>query len=233
MFIHEARAQIVELRTLLESSGESLPTASRGVRFRKIAHDLRGAGGSYGFPIVTSARSQPMVAGGRLFVASENSEVHALDPKTGCTHWTFKAEAGVRTALVAGAYRTAAGANGFAVFFGDARANAYAVDANTGQQIWVRKVDEHRSAGITGAPYFRARDTALVAQGSSVSTPPSLRASRPAGNTTTQRSASNASLARSSVSRVFSRVRLASTHSTGMITSPSRAETRSASALAK
>ena len=53
MFIHEARAQIVELRTLLESSGESLPTASRGVRFRKIAHDLRGAGGSYGFPIVS------------------------------------------------------------------------------------------------------------------------------------------------------------------------------------
>ena len=53
MFILEARERLQELRTLLETSGEALPTASRGVRFRKIAHDLRGAGGSYGFPIVS------------------------------------------------------------------------------------------------------------------------------------------------------------------------------------
>ena len=38
------------------------------------------------------------------------------------------------------------------MFFGDARANAYAVDAQTGQQIWTRKVDEHRRRRITGAP---------------------------------------------------------------------------------
>jgi polyvinyl alcohol dehydrogenase (cytochrome) len=120
---------------------------------------------AYGFPVVTSARSQPMVAGGRLFVASENSEVHALDPKTGCTHWSFKAEAGVRTALVAGAYRTAAGANGIAVFFGDSRANAYAVDASTGQQIWVRKVDDHRSAAITGAPTYHNGRVYVPVQG--------------------------------------------------------------------
>jgi len=53
MFVLEAREGLQELRGLLEASGESLPTASRGVRFRKIAHDLRGAGGSYGFPIVS------------------------------------------------------------------------------------------------------------------------------------------------------------------------------------
>ena len=32
------------------------------------------------------------------------------------------------------------------------KAYAYAVDANTGQQIWVRKVDDHPAASITGAP---------------------------------------------------------------------------------
>ena len=53
MFILEARERIVELRTLLETSGDSLPPAARGIRFRKIAHDLRAAGGSYGFPIVS------------------------------------------------------------------------------------------------------------------------------------------------------------------------------------
>jgi polyvinyl alcohol dehydrogenase (cytochrome) len=85
-----------------------------------------------------------------MFVASENGEVHALDPKTGCTYWTFKAVAGVRTAPVVGPYKAASG-SGYAVYFGDGRANAYAVDANTGQQIWVRKVDEHTAAAITGA----------------------------------------------------------------------------------
>jgi len=78
--------------------------------------------------------------------------VHALDPQTGCTHWTFKAQAGVRTALSAAPYKSTTGASGYAVYFGDSRANVYAVDANTGQQIWVRKIDEHRSAAITGSP---------------------------------------------------------------------------------
>ena len=107
---------------------------------------------AFGYSVVTSARAQPILAGGRLFVASENGEVHALDPKTGCTHWTFKAQAGVRTAPVAGPYKGATGASGYAVYFGDARTNVYAVDANTGREIWVRKVDEHRSASLTGAP---------------------------------------------------------------------------------
>src|SRR5688572_8608549 len=106
---------------------------------------------AFGYAGVNAARSQPAFAGGRLFVASENSEVHALDPKTGCTHWTFKAAGGVRTALAVGPYKNGA-ASGYAVYFGDARANAYAVDAQTGQQIWIRKVDEHPSAGLTGAP---------------------------------------------------------------------------------
>jgi polyvinyl alcohol dehydrogenase (cytochrome) len=106
---------------------------------------------AFGYANVTAARAQPALAGGRLFVASENGEVHALDPKTGCIHWTFKAVAGIRTALSVGPYKNASG-SGQAVYFGDARANTYAVDANSGQQIWIRKVDDHRAAAITGAP---------------------------------------------------------------------------------
>jgi polyvinyl alcohol dehydrogenase (cytochrome) len=107
---------------------------------------------AFGYSVVTSARAQPILAGGRLFVASENTEVHALDPKTGCTHWTFKAQAGVRTALSAAPYKSAGGQSGYAVFFGDSRANVYAVDADSGRQIWIRKIDDHRAAAITGAP---------------------------------------------------------------------------------
>lgn len=107
---------------------------------------------AFGFAGVGAARTQPTIAGGRLFTASENSEVHALNPKTGCTYWTFKAQAGVRTAMSVAPYRTAAGKRGTAVFFGDGRANVYAVDAQTGAQVWTTKIEAHPSAGITGAP---------------------------------------------------------------------------------
>jgi polyvinyl alcohol dehydrogenase (cytochrome) len=106
---------------------------------------------AFGYAGVSAARAQPTVAGGRLFVASENGEVHALDPKTGCTYWTYKADAGIRTALSVGPYKARTG-NGYAVYFGDSKANVYAVDANSGQRIWSVKADEHPSAALTGAP---------------------------------------------------------------------------------
>jgi polyvinyl alcohol dehydrogenase (cytochrome) len=105
---------------------------------------------AFGYDGATSARVQPALAGGKLFVGSDNAELLALDPKTGCTYWTFKAESGVRSGLTVGPYKTAGG-TGYAVFFGDQRANAYAVDTITGQQIWKRKVDDHAAAAITGA----------------------------------------------------------------------------------
>jgi polyvinyl alcohol dehydrogenase (cytochrome) len=100
---------------------------------------------AFGYASVSAARAQPTVAAGRLFVASENGEVHALDPRTGCSYWTFRAQAGVRTAPVVG---KAGGVT--AVFFGDGRANVYALDAHTGALLWTRKVHEHASASITG-----------------------------------------------------------------------------------
>lgn len=106
---------------------------------------------AFGYSGVGAARTQPAVAGGRLFIASENGQVHALDPATGCTFWTFKAQAGVRSAPTVAAYKTA-GHSGFVVVFGDTKASLYGVDANTGKQLWSAKVDTHPSAGITGSP---------------------------------------------------------------------------------
>src|SRR5439155_29564 len=73
---------------------------------------------------------------------------------TGCTYWTFRAQAGIRSAIAIGPYKPAAGGTRYAAYFGDGRANAYAVDATTGQQIWTRKVDTHSGAVITGAPTY-------------------------------------------------------------------------------
>jgi len=105
---------------------------------------------AFGYEGATASRVQPALAGGKLFAASDNAELHALDPRTGCTYWTFKAESGVRSGLTVGPY-TSGGRTGSAVFFGDQRANAYAVDSMTGQQVWMRKVEDYPAAAITGA----------------------------------------------------------------------------------
>ena len=120
---------------------------------------------AFGYSNVLSARPQPTVIGGRLFAPSENGHVYALNPRTGCRYWTYKAHAGIPTAIVAGPYRDAAGDTGLALFFGDRKANAYAVDAQTGREIWVRKVDTHPSAAITGALAFDGTRVFVPVQG--------------------------------------------------------------------
>jgi polyvinyl alcohol dehydrogenase (cytochrome) len=80
-------------------------------------------------------------------MGSTSGAVYAIDARTGCTYWTFKAQAGVRTAISVGP-----AAGGYAIYFADAAARAYAVDAATGRQLWVRKVDDHPAARSTGSP---------------------------------------------------------------------------------
>jgi polyvinyl alcohol dehydrogenase (cytochrome) len=104
---------------------------------------------SFGFPDATSAWSQPTVAGGRLFIGSQNGTVYALDAKSGCIIWTFSAKSGVRTAPVFGP-RT--DGSGYTVYFGDTGANVYAVDAGTGALRWTRRVHDHPFARVTGTP---------------------------------------------------------------------------------
>jgi polyvinyl alcohol dehydrogenase (cytochrome) len=103
---------------------------------------------AFGVADVTQSRSQPAIVGGRLFMGSQSGTIYALDALTGCTHWTYKAQAGVRTAISVGPVS----ATGHAIYFADAQARAYAVDAATGRELWVRKVDEHPAARATGAP---------------------------------------------------------------------------------
>jgi polyvinyl alcohol dehydrogenase (cytochrome) len=95
------------------------------------------------------ASGQPTMAAGRVFVGNQNGLVYSLDAKTGCTYWTFKAEAGVRTAIT-----VAPAGSGHVAMFGDIRANVYAIDAQTGKQLWKIKVDDHAFARITGAPSY-------------------------------------------------------------------------------
>jgi polyvinyl alcohol dehydrogenase (cytochrome) len=92
---------------------------------------------------------QPTIVGGRLYVSSSAGRVYSLDARTGCTHWTFDADDGVRTAI---SIAKIAGNARLMTFFGDDAATVYALDSNNGKLIWKRKLDSHPDARITGAP---------------------------------------------------------------------------------
>jgi len=108
---------------------------------------------AFGFAGTTTASGQPAIASGRVFVGNTNGTVYSLDLKTGCTYWTFKADAGVRTAMTV-ARVTVDGNPRTQVMFGDVQANAYALDAQTGALLWKLKVETHPVARITGAPSY-------------------------------------------------------------------------------
>jgi polyvinyl alcohol dehydrogenase (cytochrome) len=103
---------------------------------------------AFGYPKETSAWAQPTVVGGRIFVGTAAGNVYSLDASSGCIYWTYAAGASVRSAVTIGKLPSGK----WAAFFGDVRAYAHAVDADTGTQIWKVKLDEHPVARITGAP---------------------------------------------------------------------------------
>ncbi|MGD1095723.1 MAG: PQQ-binding-like beta-propeller repeat protein [Bryobacteraceae bacterium] len=106
---------------------------------------------AFGFLNGTSAYSQPTVAGGRVFVGSDNGDVYSLDASTGCIYWTYKAGAGVRNAIRISRSKTG---NRYLAYFGDIQGFTHAVDAETGAPVWKTRVEDHPSARLTGAPAF-------------------------------------------------------------------------------
>jgi polyvinyl alcohol dehydrogenase (cytochrome) len=110
---------------------------------------------AFGFPGASAVYGQPTVAGGRLFMGADTGYVYALDPTSGCVHWSFQAQAGVRSAVTVGPVESSARV---AAYFGDMKGHVYAVDANTGEQIWKVSTDEHALTRISAAPVlFRNR----------------------------------------------------------------------------
>jgi polyvinyl alcohol dehydrogenase (cytochrome) len=55
---------------------------------------------AFGFDGDMIVFSLPSVIGNNIFVGSASGLVHALDARSGCEHWSFKADDGVRTATV-------------------------------------------------------------------------------------------------------------------------------------
>jgi polyvinyl alcohol dehydrogenase (cytochrome) len=107
---------------------------------------------AFGLPGASSGGTQPVIAGGRLYLGDAEGDVLAIDARTGCVFWRIEVEAGVRSAIVLG--ERAGG--GLTAYFGDQAANMYAADAATGKILWKVKVDDHPQAAITAASALSA-----------------------------------------------------------------------------
>jgi polyvinyl alcohol dehydrogenase (cytochrome) len=103
---------------------------------------------AFGFPNATSAGTQPVVAGGRVYAATAEGEVYVLDAASGCIHWTLEVEASIRSAITLDQRPDGR----LLAYFADQAANVYAVDATVGTVLWKVDVDDHPHAAITAAP---------------------------------------------------------------------------------
>ena len=104
---------------------------------------------AFGFEGEPAAAANPTIAGDRVFVGSGSGRVYALGLADGCLAWMFKADGGVRAAVVIGVVKPGEAPT---AFVSDIRATVYALDAATGQLKWTRRLEEHPAARITGSP---------------------------------------------------------------------------------
>ncbi|GIX31253.1 MAG: cytochrome CBB3 [Porticoccaceae bacterium] len=128
----------------------AIPTSRAGLAAADLSR-LRLAW-VFGLPDAVRFRSHPALAGGAVYLGSQDGRVFALERKTGCVRWVFRARGEVRTAVVVAPWRAGDRTARPLAYFGDYLGNVYAVDAASGELRWQVRPDPHPSAVITGSP---------------------------------------------------------------------------------
>ena len=75
---------------------------------------------AFGFPGTTAVYGQARMVAGRVFLGFDSGRVYSLDAVSGCMIWSFKADAGVRSAVTIGTDAAPAIA-----YFGDQAGTVY------------------------------------------------------------------------------------------------------------
>jgi polyvinyl alcohol dehydrogenase (cytochrome) len=102
-----------------------------------------------GFPQTPTMRSQPVVVGDTLFVASTDAgRLFALNTKSGCLKWQYESSVPLRSSL---SY-AAIDAGKPVIVAGDAVGSVVAIDALSGKPVWRTDLRIHESNRITGTP---------------------------------------------------------------------------------
>jgi polyvinyl alcohol dehydrogenase (cytochrome) len=111
---------------------------------------------AFGLPAASSAYTQPTLVDGRIFVGSDSGYIYSIDAASGCVHWSFQAQAGIRSALTIAPSKP--GSSKYAAFFGDIHGNVYSVDTTDGELLWKVTVDPHPLSRVTaGIKFYNGR----------------------------------------------------------------------------
>jgi polyvinyl alcohol dehydrogenase (cytochrome) len=100
----------------------------------------------FAFPDATIVRSKPAVVGDWLIVGSQFGDLYAINRKTGKPGWHFAANAAIRGAIVVQKRGDSAIA-----YFADFSTNVYAINLNTGKQLWNKRAGIDPQSGVTGS----------------------------------------------------------------------------------
>jgi polyvinyl alcohol dehydrogenase (cytochrome) len=134
-----------------------MPAAAAGLTAAQIPHlELAWA---FAYPGLIRAASEPLVAGGAVFVGSQDGDAYALDARTGCVRWIYHGGGEIRGAMVIAPW-SARGSKTSRVpllYFGDNFGVVHALDALTGVERWRQRADEHSAARVYGTPVLLER----------------------------------------------------------------------------
>lgn len=100
----------------------------------------------FAFPDATIVRSKPAIVGDWLIVGSQFGDLYAINRKTGKPGWHFTANAAIRGAIVVQKRDDLAIA-----YFADFSTNVYAINLNTGKQLWNKRAGIDPQSGVTGS----------------------------------------------------------------------------------
>jgi polyvinyl alcohol dehydrogenase (cytochrome) len=100
----------------------------------------------FAFPDATVVRSKPAVVGDWLIVGSQFGDLYAINRKTGKPGWHFAANAAIRGAIV-----VQKRGDTTLAFFADFNTNVYAINLNTGKQVWNKRAGFDPQSGVTGS----------------------------------------------------------------------------------
>jgi polyvinyl alcohol dehydrogenase (cytochrome) len=102
---------------------------------------------AFGFEGDVTAFAPPTVIGDQIFLGSAAGSIYALRARSGCIQWVYQARGPVRSAVL-----VVPNGKSHAALFGDQTGWFYAVQAETGKELWKKKVETHDVARLTGAP---------------------------------------------------------------------------------
>lgn len=88
-------------------------------------------------------KSSAAIVGGRVYVGSDDKQLHCVDLKSGAKVWSFSTEGEIESSPLVLEGK---------VFFGSADGHLYAVDAKNGKEVWKLKTEDK----ILGAPNWVA-----------------------------------------------------------------------------